>query len=414
MSQRTRRSSTTRRSSPTGRGSTTHRSSGPLVFGAIALLAMLLVAVWAIRGLIQSSESPTVPAGATTPLPTLPVGLATPASTAERTPSVSEATPPSERPTPTPSPTPPPPVVVGSFGELPAPNLPQPAFPPGQLTIDYEQAFDSAVIPTEAPVYRLVSQRWDEARVAALAQSLGIEGTVQRTASGFLVRGTTGQLVVSDLTVQYQRAEFPATTATATATPGESVTPTPQLAPTRAGESPTEADLLARARSWLLEHGLVSTPPDQGTIRERVGSDGLVIAAFGPTEPRPVLSAIPSATVALTTDGTVREAFVAWPAALEASSYSLRPASALWEDVVRGRGIVEVDESVFARARLPLQGTARMTTVELAWVDAGQGGERYLTPVVRFSGEATFEGLDQPVSIRVTVAAVAAQAAPRG
>ncbi len=309
----------------------------------------------------------------------------------------------------TPTPTPPPPVVVGAFGELPAANLPQSPFPPGQVAVTFERAFDLAGIPREAPVYRLVPPQWNETRVGELARELGIEGAVERTGAGsFVVRSPAGQLIVTDFTVQYQAAE-PAPTPS----PAETEAETPEPTPTEQA-LPPDSFFVQAARDWLERHRLVSTPLDAGRVRERIESRGVAIVTFGPAEPSPVLSAVPGATLAVARDGSVRQAFVSWPAAMESSTYSLRPVDALWQDVENNRGTLDIDESVFRQASLPLRGTARITQVELAWVDAGHGTERYLTPVVRFRGTATFEGYPEPVPVTVTVPAVAAQATPRG
>ncbi|MCS7050193.1 MAG: hypothetical protein NZL87_01105 [Thermomicrobium sp.] len=371
---------------------------------------MVLVAAWAIRGLLQS-EPPAVPtpsnsAASGSPLPVVTATVPSVEATATGVASVEPPTPPSS---PTPTPTPPPPVVVGAFGELPAPNLPQPAYPPGQLTLQYELGLDLAALPTEAPVYRLTPRQWDDASVSALARSLGLEGPVERTpGGGFLVRSSHGQLVVSDLTIQFQAA-----TPTPTPSPAGDTTATPEAtAPPL--PLPSDGELLTVARSWLERNRLVTTPLDGGRVRERLPEMGMAIVTFGPAEPEPVLSAVPSATLTVTAEGTIRQAFVAWPAALEPSVYSLRPAETLWTDVQNGRGTLEVDETIFTRASLPLRGTARITSAQLAWVDAGQGSTRYLTPVVRFQGTALFEGYSEPVELSVTVAAVAAQIAPRG
>ncbi|MCX2727016.1 hypothetical protein OO015_05835 [Thermomicrobium sp. 4228-Ro] len=385
------------------------RARGPLVFGAVALVLMLALAAWAVRGLLRTESPPATSPVATSEAGTLPVVTPT-TSPAEATATVpAEAGTPGPTATPTPTPTPPAPVVVGAFGELPAPNLPQAAFPPGQLDLIFEPAFDLATLPSEAPVYRLVPPDWNEERVAELARELGIDGTLQSTATGsFVVRGPAGQLVVTGFTVQYQAAE-PAVAPTPVTTPKETPEPTPE-----ASSLLSDAIAIEAARSWLQRHQLVSTPLDAGTVRERIPEQGLVIVTFGPAEPSPVLSAVPGATLAVAADGSIRQAFVAWPASMESSTYSLRPADALWQDVVNRRGTVEIDESVLRQANLPLQGTAKITKAELAWVDAGQGMTRYLTPVVRFRGTATFAGYPEPVPVTVTVAAVAAQVAPRG
>lgn len=374
-------------------------SRGPLLLGVVALLAMLAVLAWAVRGLFGPGPAPVVsPTAPATELP-LPVVSPTPATGGESS-SVPET--PSPAPTPSPTPTPPPPIVVGTFGELPAPNLPQVAFPSGQVQLEYDFLVDLSVIPSEAPVYRLIPREWDEARVTALAHSLGLEGgVVQPTAGGgWLVRSPSGQLVVSDWTIQYQAAQ--------------TGTSTPEVTPATVTPQPSTAQLLAWARDWLEQHGLVTTPLDEGTLLQPLDGSGVAVVRFGPAEPRPVLSAVPGALVALTSEGTIQQATVTWPARFEASAYSLRPAETIREAVLAGRGVLEFAETVLTQARLPLTGKARIIQVTLAWVDAGQGPNRYLTPVVRFTGEAEFEGLAEPVEIHITVPAVAAQAAPRG
>lgn len=212
--------------------------------------------------------------------------------------------------------------------------------------------------------------------------------------------------MVSELTIQYQAA-----TQMRQETPSQEQIPALTPSPTTLR---SDEELVAAAGRWLVQYGLVTTPLGVGRVHERLPEAGLAIVIFGPAEPNPVLSALPGATVTIASDGTIRQAFVAWPAALEPSTYSLRPAEALWQDVVSGRGTIDVDETIFTQASLPLRGTARIEGAELAWVDAGQGSTRYLTPVIRFRGTATFEGYAEPVEITVTVPAVAAQAAPRG
>ncbi|MDW8060378.1 MAG: hypothetical protein RMK01_09920 [Thermomicrobium sp.] len=395
-----------------------HRSRGPVLFGILALVMMLALATWAIRGLLRSSVVPASEPTATAETGAIPIVTPTPRDGTPRPTAPPDGTTPTLPPTLTPSPTPPPPVVVGDFGELPAPNLPQTAFPPGQVQLAYEAAFDLATIPREAPVYRLVPPDWDEARVAELARDLGIEGSVERTGAGSLVvRSTAGQLIVTGFTVQYQAAEPAASPSPTTSETVPTPTAANSLTPSTAAETPSlppDTVLIDAARSWLERHRLVTTPLGPGVVRERLPALGIAIVTFGPAEPTPVLSAVPGATLAVAFDGTVRQAFVAWPRAMESSPYSLRPPEALWQDVVSGRGTLEIDEETLARASLPLRGTARIAEAELAWVDAGQGTTRYLTPVVRFRGTATFAGLPEPVTVTVTVAAVAAQAAPRG
>jgi hypothetical protein len=104
---------------------------GPVVFAALALIAMLLVAVWAIRGLWRTPPSEAPGAATTPPVESaLPVVTAPPGSPSNLPLSPVETPDTGATPTPAPTPTPPPPIVVGAFGELPVPNIPQPAYPP--------------------------------------------------------------------------------------------------------------------------------------------------------------------------------------------------------------------------------------------------------------------------------------------
>jgi hypothetical protein len=377
------------------RGRRTRAQQRWIVPAALAVLAMAVLAIWLALGLSDEAGGLLAGTEPATPTPASPLAIetATPAPS-EQAPAAEETVTPAQESTPTPAatPTPAPPVVIGQFGELPRPNMPQARPDLARLQLQYTLGISLDQVPTEAPAYRMRPRSWDRESVAAIARSLGIEGEVTESGSAFHVVDEAHELYISGNQIQYQQIG----------------------AAQQGGELPDDATLIAAARDWLLANDLVGEGLGAGTVTDRLEDSGLAIVVFQPVEPSPILSALPRATVTVSADGEIRQAFINWPAGFEASTYSLRDAESLWEDVLQGRGYVEIELESLPSGTNPLPATVTITGVEIAYTDAGEEGDRYLTPLVRFTGEAMLEGIDSPVPIRVSVPAVAAQAAPRG
>jgi len=377
------------------RGRHTSRPQRWVLPAALALIAMVVLAVWLALGLGDEAGELLAGTEPATPTPAAPLAVetATPVP-AEQTPSTEDTVTPTLESTPTvaPPPTPVPTVIIGEFGELPRPNMPQARPDLARLQPQYSLAISLEQVPTEAPVYRMLSRAWDRERVVAIAESLGIEGEVTESTGGFHIADGAQELYISGNQVQYQRL----------------------AASQQAATLPDDTTLIAAARDWLMTHDLVGEGLGAGTVSDRLEDTGLAIVVFQPAEPSPVLSAVPRATVTVSADGEIRQAFINWPAGFESSIYGLRDAELLWQDVLEGRGYLEVDVESLPPGNDPLPADVTITGVEIAYTDAGGESDRYLTPLVRFTGEATIAGVDGPVPMRVSVPAVGAQAAPRG
>lgn len=363
---------------------------------AVALLAVVALVVWLATLIGSDGGRPLAGADAPTPTEPPPIAVETvtsePGSGATPEPEPTVTTEPEPTPTPTAPPTVVPTVVIGEFGDLPPPNIPQARPDLARLRVQYDFALDLDEVPTEAPVYRLVPRTWDEAQVAELASALGIDAEVVASPTGFAVGDDERHLFVSGNQIQY-----------------ELLAPPPPN-----GEMPDDETLVAAARDWLVSYGLVTEHLGDGAVSDRVEESGLAIVVFRPAEPRPILSAVPRATVAVHAGGTVVQAFISWPAGYETSIYSLRTAPALVQDVVQGRGYVDVPLDSLPAGSNPVPATVTIDGVEIVYTDAGSGERRYLTPLVRFTGRAVIEGVADPVPFSVSVPAVVAQELPRG
>jgi hypothetical protein len=261
-----------------------------------------------------------------------------------------------------------------------------------RLQPQYRLAVDLDAVPVQAPVYHFVPRDWDAEQVELLARALGIEGKPTALGNGFSVASAGHQLVVSGDQIQYQRL--------GTSHPG--------------GPLPVDEHLIARALEWLTAYDLVRTGIGSGRVMTRMEEAGLATVVFQPSEPTPILAAVPQASVTVGSDGTVWQASITWPARLDASVYGLRDPSSLWHDVIRGRAYLEIDGANLPPGTEPLTALITITGADVVYTDAGRPGDRYLTPLVRFTGEATIPGIDGTLPARITVPAVVAQAAPRG
>ncbi|MBX6752762.1 MAG: hypothetical protein IRY86_00885 [Thermorudis peleae] len=404
------------------RNRTTRRSQASqrtLLAAGVAILAVAAIAGWLLYDLNrQTSPAPhAASASPTSSSPALPIATASPVPAGPATPTTAPTATPTARPSPTPTatpaatPTPAPTVVIGSFGELPAPNLPQPDPALSRLQLSYKLNVDLNQVPKTAPVYALIPRTWSAEQVASIAQKLGIMGAVQpQGENAFSVQDNAQLLTVSGSTIQYQRlqrietpAATPRATPAATATSGAN-TPTGQI---------SDAQAIAVARYWLTQYFGDLPNLGQGQVIGRVADEGLTLVLITPSSP-PVLSAIPGAQIAVAPDGSIQQARVFWPARFEPSTYSLRPAETLWNDVQAGRGYIALDPSLLPSGSGQLTGQVTITQVQIVYTDAGDASRRYLTPLAEFVGQAQIEGLNKPIPVQIAVPAVAAQTLPRG
>ncbi len=385
-----------------------NRGNSPTAIIAASILLIVVAAIvgWLIFGYRGTGGSTPTPTGtadvAVVVSPTVtensqetatPEATATEAETATPT-ETPEATP-TEPPTPTPQPTPTP--VIGDYGELPSADIPSGTPGARRLKLDYHLNLSLQAIPQQAPVYLLETRTWKKADVEQLAQSLGITGDVTDQGNGsFSASGGVGNLYISNSLVQF------------IATPNNAGTPT-------SGTLPGNDSLVQTARNWLIQQNLLGAAIGPGSVINRDEQQHLAQIQVKPVEPDQILSAIPSANVTVNASGDVLEAYVRWPASMPRSTYGLRSAADLWADASQGRGYVEIDDSSLPAGSSALTGQATITATSLAYTTAGAPEtKQYLVPLVVFEGQATVDGVDNPIPIKIYVPAVGAQAAPRG
>jgi hypothetical protein len=280
--------------------------------------------------------------------------------------------------------------AVGEFGELPPAEIPSGGL--GRPTdLEYQLDLSLAIVPTEAPVYQLGWPDRTVEDVAVLAESLGIVGEVSEEGAGiYRVSGEGGSLYVTPGIVQYVGGA------------------------TAEGTLEDDDVLLANARAWLLDNGLVQADIGDGFITSRDDASGVATAVFSTVDPAPILAAYPSARVTIGPGGAVMEAYVRWPSGYSVASYPLREANAVWSEVQAGYGYYEADLSGYSGEGV-LSGTLTVTNISLAYSTAGNpAGNSYLVPVMVFSGEIRPADQDVLIPISIYVAAVQGESAPRG
>ena len=402
-----------------------NRSNSPIAIVAASILLIVVVAIvawllFAYKGSGSSAATPTsvaantaststststasAAAQATTPGTAASSAVAsagaTESATASATSTIKVTPSPAEtatvEPTPTvaPSPTP----LVGDYGALPSADVPSGSPGSGRLQLAYHLNMSLQQVPQQAAVYSLESRAWSASDAATLAKSLGISGDVQDQGNGSFRASGNGELYISNSLVQY------------IAPPGGgSATPTDE-------QLPGNSALVQIAHDWLVQQNLLGAAIGAGSVTSRDENSNVAQVQFKPVEPDALLSAIPSANVTIGAGGSVTEAFVRWPASMPRSNYGLRSAAALWSDASNGHGYVEVDDSALPSVGGALTGDATITSASIAYTTAGDPEtQQYLVPLVVFEGQATVQGADAPVPIKIYVSAVGAQAAPRG
>lgn len=326
-----------------------------------------------------------------------------PTETAVTTPTASEAAPtaedagptataaeaPTGTPTAEPTPTSEPP-AVGEFGELPPVEIPSGGLT-RSLRLQYQLGVSLDTAPTEGAVYQLVWKTWSAAEVAALGSNLGIQGKAADLGGGsFRLEGTGGSVFISPAATQVVRSTAPVTSALE-----------------------DDATLIANARAWLLNNGLVSADIGAGAVQSRDEAAARASVYFKAAEPTPLLAAYPSARVTIGPAGEVLEAYIKWPGGYQAATYQLRAPDALWNAAQTGQAFIEADLSGVPGSG-PLTGTLTVTSISLAYSVASGATGDYLVPVIVFSGEARLTESDASVPVSIYVPAVAGQAAARG
>jgi outer membrane biosynthesis protein TonB len=303
---------------------------------------------------------------------------------------VAEEQPPEEEPTPVPESQPDetipePDLIVGEFGELPPGNMPS---GDPSITGGFQMNLNMSLqnVATQAAAYRVNPRQWSLEEVQSLASRLGVQADVVDQGGGsFRAEGPEASIYISPMMTQYIRP----------ASDG--------------GALPGNDQIIQTARSWLVENGLVGADAGSGRVVDRNEDGGRATVEVKPVDPPEVISATPSARVTVQGDGTVVEATISWPGSLQASTYSLRSAQALWSDASQGRGFVDLPPSYQGAS-----GTITITGSRIAYTVAGSPqGAQYLVPIVAFSGTATTSGGDS-TSVNIYVQAAAAQAVPRG
>lgn len=330
-------------------------------------------------------------ATATTPAPTEAAPTETPTeadATATEPDATATATEAADTPTADAQPTQAP--ADGEFGQLPPAEIPSGGLARGlNLTYQLDVSPDSA--PTEADVYQLVWPERTKADVTALARSLGITGDVVEQGGGaFSVDGPGGSLSIAPDVAQIALD-----------------------APAQSGALEDDATLVDNARTWLLDHNLVSETIGDGAVTGKDAQAGRATVVFAASEPSPLLAAYPSARVTVEPGGVVSEAYVKWPASYATATYPLQSADDLWAAVQSGQGYTEADLSGVPGSG-PLSGTLTISAISLAYSTATSSSGDYLVPVMVFSGEARLDESGMSVPVSVYVPAIAGQPAPRG
>lgn len=300
---------------------------------------------------------------------------------------------PTPEPTPTPEPEPTPPPMVGDFGELPSGDMPS-GSPADSLNLEYRLDMSLQSLPAEAPVYEIQRRAWSAEGVQELANRLGIQGEVVDQGNGsFQVDGETASLYISSTVVQYVQSAAP--------------NPGPPL--------PGDDELAQMARNWLTQNGLTGADTGPGQVLDRDEETGRAYVQVKPVEPQNLISATPSAGITILGDGTVTEAMINWPEALQASNYGLHSPDQLWSAIQQGRGFIDIDANALPGDFQGRNGTITATSASIAYTVAGsQQGSQYLVPVAVFSGTANIEGVENPIPVEMSIEAVSAQTSPRG
>ncbi len=358
------------------------------IAAAAVVVIMIALVTWIVLGRTNAASDKSAQAPVTSPA-TSPSPSPSPA----QTPAGESSTSPAPSPTDSPSAVPSPASPGGEFGDLPAPEMPSGNPVNRRLSLSYRLDMSLQQIPGAAPVYQMQPKVMTLEQVTDLARQIGVTGDIVDQGSGSFRASGGGNLYVTENLAQYIAEANPP-----------------------AGELPADDALIQSARSWLLSHNLLGGADiGPGSVQDRNKDAERATVVFKPIEPEHILSAIPSATVTIGTDGSIVEANVQWPASLRKASYTLRSADDLWADAGAGRGYVDIDPQLLPEGSKQLIGVATARSVSLAYTVAGNtAANQFLVPLVVFEGQAKINDVDAPVPVRIYVQSVSQQVAPRG
>jgi hypothetical protein len=261
-----------------------------------------------------------------------------------------------------------------------------------ELESTWTGSFDQ--IPTEAPVYRLDPNTYDQAGVEDLAAKLGIEGTVEDQGGGtFAVTGDGGNLFVTPGLEQYvSSAEIPE------------------------GDLPSDDQAIAYAREWLRQSQLLPADAGDATVVARVDDPARIVVSLAPIRPDSLLSAYPAITITMGPNAIVLEASFRWGNMSAGDTYALRPVGDAWTEVAERRSYVQADvPGDVAEPGSTVTGQATYDTVTISYTTSGIPGEtQYLQPVYVFTGTLVIDGSDTSYTITSYVPALINSQQPVG
>jgi hypothetical protein len=252
-------------------------------------------------------------------------------------------------------------------------------------------SFDN--VPTEAPVYQMNVQGWDQAGVEALASKLGIEGEVQDQGNGtFMVDGNGSLFVTADLQQYISYAEVPE------------------------GDLPSDDEAIAYAREWLRQVELLPANAGNGELLARIEDPPRIIVAISPLQPENLLSSYPAISVTMGPQAVILEAAFRWAELSSGDIYALLPIQQAWTEVEERRSYLQADvPATDFEPGATIRGAATYANVSIAYTSSGIPGQvQFLQPVYEFIGQLTPEGSETSYPITAFVPALINSQQPVG
>lgn len=269
--------------------------------------------------------------------------------------------------------------LIGEFGKLPPAQIVS-----GTLSrqLDLTYSLDTAAVsaPQSALVYQLIWPERGVADVQSIADSLGMDASVDDLGGGsFQAIGDATELYVSPDVIQYVNREAEG-----------------------AGELEDDATIASYAESWLSSNGLVSTSPGAATVMGRDDDAGIAVVFVKPADPSPMFAAFPSASITVTAGGAVQQANIQWPADYASSEYGMKSLNEVWNRVVAGEGAIEANLSDVSGSGV-VSGTFTVDEIGVGYsVASGSSGD-FLVPLMVFYGTAVADtGESFPMTIYVS------------
>lgn len=286
---------------------------------------------------------------------------------------------------------------AGSESEL-APQLPAVDLPTMNelgYTFELESNWqgDSESVPRDLPIYGFESINYTEEDVAAIAETLGVDGEITSQGEGAYTVEGEGSIYTTPGLLQF---------VSAVEAPDE--------------ELPDDEAAIAYARDWLRVSGLLPANIGDGEIVARIEEPARLIVGFVPTNPSPQLSSTPGITVTVGPAGTILEARVSWADITEADTFRLRGVDDGFSAVQNRQSYLEV--SLPTDTYPPgsaITGTASYDSVSIAYTTSGAvGGPQFLQPVYVFTGTLQPEGSEESYPITAYVPAIITSQQPVG